>query len=356
MSKNITIQEGGITKQLTTDKLKTNLVGGGTCLWVPEDEVQLTTKTITENGTYKASDDGYYGYSEVTVNGIGIATGIDGDGDVAVAHKDPTTGGLVIDKVPSSIAVVTPPTNPYGIYTDGQTITTDGMVVKAYLETGGEYETVPNNEITLDPNVAIYDPDTDPGGGEQATIDGSVLYNPNWITQPVAINGSIVERTENPIQTITYTPQGNGYFVLLQREYTIAFGYINLSGAGYREQCVNQTNPSRSYDVIRDVPISSTTRVSGTPFGIAWGGSWNTRSTGRTYEGSITYVSGAWNNLDFDRDLATIIIDGDHSTIQAGSRQQITVSWPRPGDGQVLETTFEILVAPGYTPGDNTEL
>jgi hypothetical protein len=34
MSKNITIQEGGVAKQLTVDKLKTNLVGGGTQLWV----------------------------------------------------------------------------------------------------------------------------------------------------------------------------------------------------------------------------------------------------------------------------------------------------------------------------------
>lgn len=35
MSKNINIQEGGIGKQLTVDKLKTNLVDGGTQLWVP---------------------------------------------------------------------------------------------------------------------------------------------------------------------------------------------------------------------------------------------------------------------------------------------------------------------------------
>ena len=29
MGKNITIQEGGVAKQLTVDKLKTNEVGGG---------------------------------------------------------------------------------------------------------------------------------------------------------------------------------------------------------------------------------------------------------------------------------------------------------------------------------------
>ena len=58
MSKNITIQEDGVGKQLTVDKLKTNLVGGGTCLWVPEDDVALGSKRILKNGTYRASDDG----------------------------------------------------------------------------------------------------------------------------------------------------------------------------------------------------------------------------------------------------------------------------------------------------------
>jgi tetratricopeptide (TPR) repeat protein len=38
MSKNITIQEGGTAKQFTAQKLQTSLVGGGTQLWVPEDE------------------------------------------------------------------------------------------------------------------------------------------------------------------------------------------------------------------------------------------------------------------------------------------------------------------------------
>ena len=117
MSKNITIQEGGVGKAMTADKLKTDLQGGGTCLWVPEDETRLTTKYITENGTYKAADDGYYGYSEVIVSGQGTATGTDGDGDEAVAYTDPGTGELVVDKVPSSIKVITLPTNPYGIYT-----------------------------------------------------------------------------------------------------------------------------------------------------------------------------------------------------------------------------------------------
>ena len=77
MSKNISIQEGGTAVQMTVDKLKTSLAGGGTCLWVPESEVALTAKSINKNGTFKASDDGYYGFSQVTVSGVGKTTGHD---------------------------------------------------------------------------------------------------------------------------------------------------------------------------------------------------------------------------------------------------------------------------------------
>lgn len=41
MSKNIVIQEGGVGRQFTADKLRTALVGSGSCTWVPEDGVQL---------------------------------------------------------------------------------------------------------------------------------------------------------------------------------------------------------------------------------------------------------------------------------------------------------------------------
>lgn len=133
MSKNITIQEGGIGKQLTADKLKTNLVGGGTCLWVPEDETTLGTKNISENGTYRASDEGLYGYSEVTVSGIGTATGTGPDGEDH-SYSEDGEGGITDTILPSSISVVTPPT--VTTYADGATIDFSGMVVKGYLKSG----------------------------------------------------------------------------------------------------------------------------------------------------------------------------------------------------------------------------
>jgi len=73
MSKNIIIKEDGTARSFSNvEKLQTNLIEGGTQNWVPEDEaaayVDLGEKNITENGTYKAADDGHDGYSEVKVN------------------------------------------------------------------------------------------------------------------------------------------------------------------------------------------------------------------------------------------------------------------------------------------------
>lgn len=56
MSKNISIKEGGVSRTFTANKLRTNLQGGGTCDWVPKDDVdeyvELEELSVTENGIY----------------------------------------------------------------------------------------------------------------------------------------------------------------------------------------------------------------------------------------------------------------------------------------------------------------
>jgi hypothetical protein len=42
-----------------------------------------------------------------------------------------------------------------------------------------------------------------------------------------------------------------------------------------------------------------------------------------------------------------------YGTRTEGGNQTITVSWPRPGDGAILETTFDILVGPHGGTGDD---
>lgn len=73
MAKDITIQEGGVARNFTgVEKLTTNVIGGSTQNWVPEDEAENYVETghlrVDENGHYNASDDGYIGYGEVDVN------------------------------------------------------------------------------------------------------------------------------------------------------------------------------------------------------------------------------------------------------------------------------------------------
>ena len=95
MSKNVVFQtkkdgKNVVEKSRQTKILRTNLQGGGTCDWVPEDETQLIPKVITQDGVYKASDEAgnIYGYSEVTVQGIG--TKIMGDLGTITINKNGT--------------------------------------------------------------------------------------------------------------------------------------------------------------------------------------------------------------------------------------------------------------------------
>lgn len=172
MSKNVVIQEGGTNKQLTVNKLKTNLADGSTQLWLPESEVSLGNKNITANGTYYASSDGYYGFEYVTVHGIGIGGGsptgphpTDGDGDQVISEPVPRPeeegGGYELEtkKVPSSIRITTPPTRVE--YTDGDLIDFSGMVVKAYKMATGLFTDerypdgiIPNSELDFPVKVA----------------------------------------------------------------------------------------------------------------------------------------------------------------------------------------------------------
>lgn len=331
MSKNITIQEGGIAKQLTVDKLKTSLVGGGSCIWVSEDAAQLTTKSITRDGTYKASDDGYYGYSEVTVSSIGTVTGKDpdGSGDEATAYVDPETGEIVVEKIPSSIEVITPPTNPYGTYVDGQTITKDGMVVKGYTESGDEWGTVPNGEITLNPTTAVYDQSKDRPGGKEV------------VDTPLDI-GSASIFVGSGVPYIYYTPTSGPS----GSTSPYIFGYPD--GVVFTLDAWHVSDSSIGYYMI-----------------VASGSLSQYTSNSYTYNGETVYydvADTAFNqqNISVDgtnaslsgydkakaKEIAWSMVYGTIQEKPAGSPQTITVSWPRPGDGSVLTNTFEINVGP----------
>lgn len=118
---------------------------------------QLTTRVINENGIYRAKDEGYYGYSEVTVNNIEAITGINPTDENEYYIKT-DNNYLVETLLPSRIEIVTPPTKT--VYADDEVIDTTGMVVKAYNGDGDPWEgsgytegVIPLDEITIESTI-----------------------------------------------------------------------------------------------------------------------------------------------------------------------------------------------------------
>lgn len=346
---NASIKEGGIARLF--DKVKkvlTKLQGGGNQTWVPEAGTNLTTKSINKNGVYRAVDDGDYGWSTVYVNvpTTSSVTGIDPDtGKTVTYNTDPSTGDLVKREVPTSIAVITPPTNPYGIYTEGQTITKDGIVVKAYYADGREWGVVPVSELTLEPTIAVYDASTD---YEYLAGDGINVIGLSGIMQ--------------------YRYPDNSAYV-----YRGTWGALSMPGS-------IEENPETEFPHIKTTSNNAMyrlylTQYDGTVYAAestGFFGDWNiqpVRGQSSAIPASVNVLGAVLTNSDIasinSRDVALGIAyestndpDGIDITelerISAGSHQTITVLWPRIGDGMVLEATFEILVAPSPSGGDDT--
>ena len=151
MAQNISILEGGTAQQFgQVNKLKISNSGGGTSLWVPDDEVNTKSLHVDSNGTYYASTDECYGYDEVSVNIVDECYGYDDDGNLWNVEVD-DDDFLEETQAPSYIRVVTPPTKLD--YIDGETIDTTGMVVMAYYADGTEYGDI-TDEVTIEPTEA----------------------------------------------------------------------------------------------------------------------------------------------------------------------------------------------------------
>jgi hypothetical protein len=98
-------------------------------MWVPEEEVSLGTKSISANGTYKASDDGKYGFSQVTVNVSGGQGSVNPDGTPNISPIDPNDPDSKVNPGGTGTSVVgTDPVtgNDYviGVDEDGKLVTT----------------------------------------------------------------------------------------------------------------------------------------------------------------------------------------------------------------------------------------
>lgn len=183
MSKNITIAEGTQAKNFSNvSKIRVNNIGGGTSNWIPEEEAGLYANlgeaNITKNGTYKASDEDYDGFSKVTVKV-----------DPKVTTKTVTKNGTYKakkDKVDgfSEVSVQVP--------TGG-----DATLISKTITENGSYNAGDDNAdgyISVNVNVS--------GGGGGGTL----------ITKSISQNGTYNARDDNAdgYSSVTVNVSGGG--------------------------------------------------------------------------------------------------------------------------------------------------
>ena len=336
MSKNTVIKEGGLGKQLTADKLKTNLVGGGSCLWRPKDEIDLRSKSISENGVYNAETEGLYGYASasVHVSSSGSVTGKGSDGnDYTVTVDD--EGGLVQDKIPSMIIISTPPSylGPYG---DGAIISFADMVVTAYDADDNMMYDVNPAELILPVTVADYSQAT--GGDGQYDVTGLGLNDPVYLD--VVGQGDIISAWTDPV-TIVTAVTGHVQVMMMRDGGDVDMTMVSLM-------------PGCSLDIARENgSFPSTIYVDGVG-----------TIDGQTYYYSFSQkanpsIGWPWH-LSAGQEMEVHVAAGIAllGGTPMGAGQIIPVQWQRPGDGMLLETSFTISVVntrPGGLMTDERE-
>lgn len=227
MAKNVIITEDGHSKTISNaTRIRTALESGGTCDWIPKDDVPLQELTVTEDGVYNP-DEGYYGFSQVTANGVGtvvegmliektvtkngtynitdesgnpygyskitvnvdtsdddsgsgsggggsnLVVGKDEDGNDTMAEAD-DDGNIVMTALPTEIKVIIPPTKlEYNRYEE---IDYSGISVYAYISKAVHWlgtTTTAVSEGSSNNTVSIG------GNSIMASVGDGVLYAPD---------------------------------------------------------------------------------------------------------------------------------------------------------------------------------
>lgn len=333
----VSILEGQLERNFSGVKLlRTDLSGGGSCEWIPEDKIQLTTLNISKNGTYKASDytdrDGnkYYGFSEVTVNVTGRTTIVDpDDGNEYSVETDTETGELKKTVLPSYIDIVGLPTKT--TYRDGDPINKSGMVVKAYLADGTLYNYknyqfggIPLSELEIEPTIAHGN-----GGDSKQYTDGDGC---------TVIKSRCIEILPSGLFRYNYEPVGTDTKIRSTAYW----------GAMYITQ----------YDGY--LYIASETEIgTGGSIGVS-----NERSSISSYCNLDKKLAAKWSIDIFDifdwrsvvpvseKDPTNLIAE-DFRPVKTAD--EVTVKWKRPEDHKELTDTFEITVISANISGGETQ-
>lgn len=330
---NPSIKEGDKSRIFTAAMLKTNLQGGGTCLWIPKEDVELKTKYITKSGTYAASADECYGFSEVTVSGVDVDITQDEDGDDVAKITD---GGTVTEeKLPSYINIEIPPTKT--LYTEGDTIDFSGMVVKAYTKSGALWTDAEHPDGTIPLSELSY-PVTTAVPGEVIEVVDDELVPPVYLLQ-VSVDNTIAE----------YEWVGNWY----RYYYTGVTGgpvYLVCIGeiGGYGESVFVSMN-TFSVGWERTCPSGWSPQTSGT-YGSIESYKDYSAYVSPVIGGYNLFVNGGFSPISAYQQIritsAAVIAMNKAAAGQGRSVSVVPVDYQRPYDGRTLVASFSITVMP----------
>ena len=351
MSRNIAIKEGDNPKTFNNvKKIIIKNTDGSNGYWIPDS---LGTKHINQNGTYKASEEkdehdvnnGWVGYSEVTVSGIGVASGIGEDGNEHMAYKD-ENDNLQEPVAPSSIRIIVPPAKMG--YRDGDLIDITGIGVKAYLKDGTAWEgdeahpngMIPITELGWEPDKAKFEGESDEWEDEESGVVAYGVYCDKYVSGSY-INGYHCDHPTGLYSAGNYrflSRYAKGYIF-----YTRYGGYIYGCGMG---------SGSHSYGSTREDGSTGT----GT----------NPSFATSTYKFDNSFKVGENNNLfSLIKDLIPISEVDPHGkdfshAKKVSVKQTITIKWNRNVDGVTdgteLTTTLEVTVFPeDYQPNPEYE-
>lgn len=316
--------EGGLARVMSAHHLETLLSTTGSCQWVPEAEVSLGTKYINvDNKTYKAADDGKYGWSQVTVSGISITK----DGDT-ITHTDGT--GTKTYKLPDHIRVEHPPLKIS--YHDGETIDFFDMLVKAYNEDGTVWsdETHPGGVIPLE-ELILSETQADMSkvsGDVQKRCDD--FGEGNW-PQPVTATRGYLRNNQSPWLNIEY----DGYIAILLNDWN--YGWEYLCCTDHPGTYAYMDPGTGQYPYTFNVDGEYTHDGKTVYYGINVSGLVLDDLSGGINH--LVAVSGPGLNKGM---AAWTIVYG--TTVTEEGVQTIPVQWARPWDAEILEDSFTITV------------
>lgn len=359
MAKNVSMQQNGVASAMSAiDKLRTQVVGGGSCTWIPEDSTRQRGIVITQNGTYEASSYSAQSFSQVVVNvpvnegggsggsgGSGAVIGRLPDGNDYQFDVD-ENGDIVQTKVPTSIRVTTPPNKVD--YTEGETYDFAGIVVTAYDGNGESMGEVPFEELVFDPTIAVY------GGDENEHLFTSELQTS--VEQPIRTYGTAMvkgsRQSGNLHQTFEYgASAANGAFMIVRHcgNETTQYGeHTGLSAAFVSREpgTVGTWYERRDWGYVQNGDDNEVVIEQGTANQFTYDGKtvyWS-NGFGVTVEAHVDEANPRVDDRymsEFTKEDAWTIAYGTDISQTAGSG--VTISWPIP-DSVTLTTTLHLNV------------